>query len=131
MNFIKIIRPLVGLFTVVCIAFVASKSALATKNITANVVLVANALFFLLYSFTVGLHSNATNHKNPNVAIRTSMITSFLKLFVLIIAVVIYKYTIVGKIEWITVLICMVLYLIYSFVEIRIVSKLKKQHGNS
>jgi hypothetical protein len=131
MNFIKIIQPLIGLFTFISIAFLTAKSSLATKSIDANVVLIANALFFLLYSFTVGLHSNATNHKNPNVAIRTSMITSFLKLFVLIGAVAVYKYSITGKISWITVIISMVLYLIYSFVEIRIVSKLKKQHGNS
>ncbi len=131
MNLIKNIRSLISLFTFVCIFFIAAKNALATKNIDANVVLVANLVFFLLYSFTVGMHLNATNNKNPNVAIRTSMITSFLKLFVLIGAVAVYKFVSNKNISWGAVIFSMVLYVLYSFVEIKIVSKLKKQNGNS
>lgn len=130
MNFIKNIRPLLGIFIVVCIAGVAAKTQLEAHKINANVVLTANLLLCVVCSFSVYMHHKALQHSNPNVPLRTAMLSTILKLFVLALAVGIYLLTAKANKSVYAVFASMLLYIIYSFTEVRITTKLKS-NGNS
>lgn len=131
MYLIKLLRPILIVFNVINILLLAFNLLLKNSAIDFKVIAIANVVFFLLYCFTIGLHSNATNHKNPQVVVRVSMMTMLFKMLVIIGAVVVYKYAGVTKINWEAVAISAVLYIVYSYLEIRIVSSLKKTNGHS
>lgn len=125
MNFVKKIQPLLGIFTFVAIALVFAKSKLEANKINTTVVMVANVLLLTISCFSVYLHSKAMQHKNPNVPLRTAMLSTIMKLFVLAVTVGIYLLTAKANKSVYAVFSSMLLYIIYSFTEVRINTKLK------
>jgi len=98
-------------------------------NIDVNVVVVANALLFILAIVSMYLHVKSAHNPNPRVFVRNIMLMSFLKFFILGIAAVAYILWEKAGRNISAIIVGMILYVVYAAVEVRAAYQLNK-NGN-
>jgi hypothetical protein len=127
----KIIVPLFTFFIIVCGFCSLFKSWLTSKNIDPVVLGFGNILLFILSLAVFSIQKRALKNTNPQVFVRAVMLGTFIKLMVIAIAVAIYLvasgenrsvYAVIGS---------MVLYVVYTIIDVRIASKLNRKNGSS
>ncbi len=92
-----------------------------------TVVLVANLLLFIITFISYMVHMKAVNSNNPYAFVRGVMMMMVVKLIVLGAAVVIYLYAFKETKNIPAILVGLLLYIIYSVVDVRAATKLSKQ----
>ena len=91
-----------------------------------TVVLVANLLLFILTFISYLVHIKAVNNNNPYAFVRGVMMMMVVKLFVLGAAVVAYLYLFKETKNIPALLVGLLLYIIYSVIDVRAATKLSK-----
>jgi uncharacterized membrane protein len=130
-SFSKTIMPLFFVFVIVnCIAILL-KQYLEKIQINADVVIIANCILFFVSSVSIALHKKASEKDNPNAIVRSMMLASLIKLMVVAFSVVIYVYIAGAKRNTYGVFCGMGLYIVYTFLEVKIASKLKNGNGKN
>ncbi|MEP6514491.1 MAG: hypothetical protein ABJA79_11520 [Parafilimonas sp.] len=127
----QFLKPIIILFIVISSACLFLKKWLHEKNIDAEVVMAANALFFILAIVNGIMRIRALKNPNPNVYIRASAAIAFIKLMVSAIAVAIYLFTAGESKSVYAVIVGMVLYLFYMIVETNGAIKMTKRKNGS
>ncbi len=123
----KVLLPLVLTFSLFTLALLIAKLFFKDSSIDLVVILVANALFFLMSIFVFSIQRKAMQHSNPNVFIRSVMAGMMIKMFAVIVAVITYV-LLSGKIfNKPAIFISLLLYLVYLSVEVAAVMKLNKR----
>lgn len=128
----KLFLPLILLLVIVNGLSITFKSALQANNIDNAVVIVANTLLFIICAASLKLQMQSMNNTNTHAMVRGVMGSVVIKLFVLGTAAFIYLY-VAGEAKSVNALfISMALYLIYTWVEVRISLRLNpsKNGGN-
>ena len=126
----KIILPLIVLFVIFTGALTAAKTLLAKWGIDYSILLIANALFFLISLIAFYMQQKALNNSNPNVFVRSVMGGMLIKMFVCITAVIVYRLVAGNSVSKVSVFAAMFLYLLYLAVEVAVITKLNK-HKNA
>jgi len=129
---IKLFLPFIFLLVFVNGFSVIFKSALLSHKIDNAVVIVANFLLFIICVVSIKMQLRSIDNTNPHVMVRVVMSSVVIKLFVLGTAAFIYLY-ISGEAKSVNALfISMALYLIYTWLEVKISLKLNpsKNGGN-
>ena len=101
------------------------------ESINFNLVLTSNCLLFCLSTLILRIQQKGLNNKNPNAFIQSIMLGMLLKMFVCVIAVLIYVLMYKSGINKNGLLLSMFLYLIYLAVEVSAISKINKQRKNA
>jgi hypothetical protein len=123
------IAPMLVFFLLVnsfCFLF---KNWLDTKAIDHMVVIVSNCILFVLSILIFLMHKRSAGNKNPYVFVRNVMAGTFLKLVVIATAVTIYLITSRENKSIYGIVAGIVLYFVYTFIEVKGVSRLNKEHG--
>jgi hypothetical protein len=123
----KIILPLIIIFVVFSGAITACKNLLMKWGIDADVLIIANVLFFLISLLVFFMQRKALSNTNPNVFVRSVMGGMLLKMSVCIICVIVYRLVAGNNVSKISVFAAMFLYLLYLAVEVAVITKLVKQ----
>ncbi len=124
-------KPLVWLFLSVTIACVVAKFLGAEElKIDTRVIFTANLLLFLIASLAVILQLIAMKNANPHAMVRGVMASMLMKLLLLGIATFIYLYMAGVNRSSNAIYISMALYLIYTWMEVKIAMKLKSPTKN-
>lgn len=126
----KKIAPLFIVFIVANGIAIFFQKKMQLLNINADVVIGANCLLFFVSSLSIALHKKAIASNNPNAIVRTMMAASLLKLMIAAFAVVIYIVIAKEKRNAYGVFCGMGLYVIYTILEVKIASKMRKENGN-
>ena len=126
----KIILPLIVLFVIFTGALTAAKTLLAKWGIDYSILIIANALFFLISLIAFYMQQKALNNSNPNVFVRSVMGGMLIKMFVCITAVIVYRLVAGNSVSKVSVFAAMFLYLLYLAVEVAVITKLNK-HKNA
>ncbi len=131
-KFGKNLMPLLALFTIVNLVFFVWADYLDSIKVNHSVVIFGNALLFLLAMISLQLHMSASKKENPNVLVRSIMMSTFLKMILIAVSVLIYvKMAKETKSKW-AIFVTMFIYLIYMAIELKIALKLnKKQSSNA
>ncbi len=130
-SFAKKIMPLFLVFILVnCLALIFNIQ-LQKININADVVIGANCILFLISTLSIAMHKNACDKKNPNAIVRTMMAASLLKLMIAAFSIVIYVLIAKEKRNSYGVFCGLGLYIIYTFIEVRIAGKMRNDNGKS
>jgi hypothetical protein len=118
----ELTRPLLILFVIVNGLAIAFQKKLAAKNVSLDVVLAANLLLFAVSGANIWFQLKSLRKPNPNSAavIRGLMAGTFLKLFVLAAAVMIYLVAAGEGRSINAVFFAMALYILYTWIEVRI-----------
>ena len=111
--------------------FSIGKNWLQQRNIDADVVIVGNTLLFLITLGSFLLAKRGLSNSNPHAFIRSVYMSVMLKLFACIIAAGVYISIYKSNLNKPALFICMGLYLVYTFLEIAILTKMLKQNKNA
>jgi hypothetical protein len=119
--------PVVILFAIINALLISFNKKLETRGMDGDVVIVGNALLFLitLLSFVVGV--KGIKDPNPHAFVRSVMGGMMIKLFACIIAAFIYIYMAGNNINKAALFACMGLYLLYTFLEVSLLMKLMRK----
>lgn len=101
------------------------------QSINFNLVYTSNCLLFCLSILILSIQQKGLNNKNPNAFIQSIMLGMLLKMFVCMIAVLIYVLISKSGINKNGLLLSMFLYLIYLAVEVSAITKINKQRKNA
>jgi hypothetical protein len=115
--------PLFFLFVVVNSIVLWYQRDLDARKIDAVVVFASNCLLFILSILSLAMHTRTVDKKNPNAAIRGVLAVTLLKLMVLGAAALAYLFFAGPGRSVNAVFAGMFLYVIYTFLEVRIASK--------
>lgn len=117
--------PLFFLFIIVNSIVLWYDRELEVWKIDAMVVFASNCLLFLLSVLSLAMHTRPTDKKNANVAIRGVLAATLLKMIVLVSATMAYLFFAGAKRSVNSIFVGMVLYAIYTFIEVSIASNSK------
>ena len=125
--------PLVIVFILISLMSLAFVSFLKSLKIDGMLVFGANCLLFLISIYNLAQHFKALENTNPFAMVRGVMGTTVLKLFVLGGAAFIYLYNAGENKNVNGLFIAMGLYIIYTWLDVRIVLKAKpgKKDGSN
>ena len=123
----KVLFPLIFTFSLFTLVLLIAKLFFNTGNIDLTVILVANALFFLISLLVFRMQLKAMQHSNPNVFIRSVMAGMMIKMFIVIVAVIAYVLLSGKFFNKPAIFISLLLYLVYLAVEVAAVMKLNKR----
>lgn len=130
-KFGKLLLPIFALFNIVNIAFLIWGARFDNMNIDHVVVIFGNTLLFLLASISLWLHLVASKKENPNVLVRSVMLSTLIKMIVIGITVLIYVKTVKeNRSNW-AVIFSMCLYLMYMFLEVKVALGLNKKSAKN
>jgi len=127
----KNIAPLFILFMIVTGFCTVAKTWLTAKNIDPIVLGFGNIILFILSLAVFSIQKKAMQNPNPQVFVRSIMLGTFIKLMVIAIAVLIYLVAAGENRSIYAVIACMVLYIIYTVIDVRIASNLNRKNGSS
>jgi hypothetical protein len=126
--FDKQMMPLWTVFLLVSGLLVIFWNKLPAKQINPWVVLIGNALLFGIALLNIAYHRASLQKKNPQAVLRSVMGATMVKLFVLAALVIIYLVSAGSARSIYGVIACMGLYIIYSWLETKILLQLKSPH---
>ncbi len=95
-------------------------------NINPDVVIGANCILFIVSCISIALHKKAIENKNPNAVVRSVFLVTLIKLVVIAISVIVYLFLAGSNKNSYGIFCGMILYLIYTIIEVRITLKMKK-----
>lgn len=127
---VKSFLPIVLIFIVLNGFFISGKNMLARWGVDQDVVIIGNLLLFIISVVSFLLGVRGLKNPNPHAFVRSVYTSMMLKLFICIIAAFIYISMYRDTINKPALFTCMGLYLLYTFVEVSILTKLLKGKTN-
>lgn len=130
-SFPKKMLPLFFAFVLINSLVLFYQKELDQNKIDPFVVFAANGLLFILSVLSLAMHIKPVDKKNPNAAVRGVLAATLLKLMVLGISAMVYLFA-AGENRSIKAIFAgMILYVIYTFIEVRIASSKPNQNNNA
>lgn len=130
-NKFKAFMPVLLVFIALNAFFISGKNMLQRWNVDQDVVIIGNLLLLLITLVSFLLAKRGLNNSNPYAFVRSVYGSVMLKLFVCIIAALVYIAIYKSSLNKPALFICMGLYLVYTFLEVAILMKLLKQKKNA
>ena len=122
--------PVLAVFLLVSVCILSATSLLRRWNADGGVLLGGNGLLFALTAVSYFLHLRSLNHPNPHFFVRMVYSSLLIKMLVCLIAVGVYAWfaTTVNKAG---ILGSFILYVVYTFLEVRLLIKFLKKSPNN
>ncbi len=128
MKILKLISPVIILFGLLTVIIAVAREWAAGLGLDPDLLLVGNIFLCVLSLLSFLLLYRSVKTPSPQSFIRNFYISFLVKFILVASASLIYALS-AEKINRLSVIICMVLYLIYTFIELRIILKESKQHN--
>jgi hypothetical protein len=119
-KFGPVTRPLLLLFVIVNALLLVFRNRLAAKGVDADVPIIGNLILFGVALLNVYFQIRNLQNPNPQAVIRGVMAGTFVKLFVLAAAVMIYLLAAGATRNVNGVFVSMGLYILYTWIEVKI-----------
>jgi len=127
----KPFMPVVLLFLILNALFIAGRTMLERWNADQNVLIIGNALLFIITLVSFLLAQRGLRNTNTHAFIRAIIGGIMIKLFVFVIAAFVYISIFKKEINKPALFTCMGLYLVYTFFEVSVLTKQLKQKANA
>jgi ACR3 family arsenite efflux pump ArsB len=124
------IVPLILLFMIFSGFFVGAKSMLTKQNEDQDVLIIGNILLFITTLVSYFMLYRGLQSANTQAFIRMIYTSFIVKFFIVIAAVFLYAVT-AKELNKAGIIICMFIYLIYTFMEVSALTKLLKRKKNA
>ena len=118
---------IVYLFLASSVLFFTLKTFQGGTSVNYNVLLYGNLLLFIVSSISARMSSSAVQHKNVQVFLRLVYGSFIMKFFVLAIAAFVYISIFKSGVNKPALFGCFGLYIVYTFIEVRLVLKQSKK----
>ena len=123
--------PILLFFILLNAFFISGKSILQKWNMDQDIVIIGNAILFIITLISFLLALRGLNNSNPHAFVRSVYMSVMLKLFVCMIAAFIYISMYKANLNKPALFTCMGLYLVYTFMEVGVLMKMLKQKKNA
>src|SRR5690349_15643249 len=127
----KGLMPVIILFVVLNAFFIAAKNMLENWGVNQEVLIIGNAILFLITLISFSLAQRGLNSPNTHAFVRAVYGSVMIKLFLCLIAAFIYISTNKGNLNKPALFTCMGLYLVYTFMEVSALMKLLRGKKNA
>jgi hypothetical protein len=121
--------PILLSFVLVSVIVLVAQAPLTESKTDYRVLLVGNGLLFLVTAVSYYLYSKGLRNNNIQIFLRVMYGSLLVKFFVCLVAVLIYGYVAQQAVNRNGVLGCFVLYMLYTFLEVRILLRLSKKNA--
>jgi hypothetical protein len=125
--YLKKTVPLFIVFILFTMLVFLSQPVLVKYGLDKNILLIANTLFLILGIVTFRIQQKAMQNSNPNVFIRSVMSVLMIKMFVCVIAVLVYVLSYRNSYSRTSIFAGVFLYFIYLMIEVNVLLKLNNQ----
>jgi len=122
--------PVVLLFVILNALAISLRSRLMAWNIDQDVLIAGNLFLFAITFFSFLIAKKGLQDKNPNKFMRSVYGSIMFKMFLSIIAAFIYIAIYKKELNKAALLICMGLYLVYTFLEVSILTRILRSKPN-
>ena len=128
---LKYFRPAILIFILLTALFISGKNLLIKKGFDQDVLIIGNLFLFVITAVSFLLMSNGLKTKNTPAFLRGVYGGIMLKLFSIIIVSFIYIMTYKKNVNKSALFLCMGLYIVYTFVEVKALMKLSSSQKNA
>ena len=115
---IKKFIPVIGLFLLVNLILFLFGNSLKESGFNVGFLLAANAILFIITFLGFYVQTKGVRSTNVNAFIRGVYSSLLIKMFIIVIAIVIYILVMGGKTDKLSILTAMGIYIIYTAVEV-------------
>ncbi len=122
--------PVVLLFVVINALAIAGRSRLMAWNINQDVLIAGNLFLFAVTFISFLIAERGLQHKNPHAFTRSVYGSILFKLFICMIAAFIYIAVYKKNLNKAGLFICMGLYLVYTFLEVSVLTRMLRRKPN-
>lgn len=124
------LSPIILLFVILNALFIAFRKRWEVWGVDQEVLLVGNVFLFIITLVSYLISKKGLQHQNPHVFTRSVMGSIMVKMFLSIIAAFIYISIYKKQINKPALFICMGLYLVYTFLEVSVLTRMLRQKPN-
>lgn len=119
--------PIIILFIIVNAFLIAARTSIESRGFDQPMLIYANILLLAATFFSYLIASRGLADPNPNAFVRSVTGSMMAKMLLVIIVIVIYVFSIEGEINKPSLFAGMALYLVYTFLEVGILTKQVKR----
>lgn len=123
--------PVTVLFLLLTAIFVLGKNLFEKWGFSTMVLISGNLLLYTVTAFSFAISYKGLNATNPHAFIRSIYGSVMIKFFVFAIAAFIYIQSVKAAVNKPALFTCLGLYLVYTFMEVSILTKLLKSKKNA
>ena len=123
--------PIIVFFIIVNAFLIAAGSSLASRGFDQSMLIYANLLLLAATFFSYLIARRGLADHNPNAFVRSITGSMMAKMMLVVIAIVIYVFSIDGEINKPSLFAAMALYLVYTFIEVGILTKQVKRKDHA
>jgi uncharacterized membrane protein YvlD (DUF360 family) len=123
-EWLKNFRPTIIIFIILSAFFISGKAFLEKKGFNQDVLLVGNLFLFAVTALSFWMMANGMKTKNTSAFLRGVYGGIMLKLFSCLIAAFVYIMTMKKEVNKPGLFLCMGLYIVYTFIEVKALMKL-------
>jgi hypothetical protein len=125
------LRPALILFIILTALFISAKSFFGRYNIDQDVLIAGNMLLAIVTVLSYLMLLRGIRSTNPHSFVRAMYLSFIVKFFIIVAAAGIYVVIAGSEVNKAALIICMFLYLVYTFIEVSVLTKLMKQKKNA
>ena len=122
--------PIALLFVILNGLFIGLRASLLNWNIDQDVLVIGNLFLFIITFFSFLIAKKGLQHQNTHVFMRSVMGSIMIKMFLAIIAAFIYIAIYKKGLNKPALFICMGLYLVYTFLEVSVLTRILRRKPN-
>src|SRR5690606_11286144 len=115
--------PIVILFIIINAFLIAARSSLESRGFDQAMLIYANILLLAATFFSYLIARKGLLDPNPNAFVRSVTASMITKMILVVAAILIYIFSIDGEINKPSLFTAMLLYLVYTFIEVSILTK--------
>jgi hypothetical protein len=130
-NFFRVFLPILLLFIISNGFFLTARNPAAKWNIDIDIVIIGNLVLFLATGISFFLYFKALHNNNVQAFLRMIYGGMFIKMILCLFTAFIYIMIAGKSVNKGSIIVCLFLYLLYSFVEIVLLLKQSKQRKNA
>ena len=130
-SFIRVFLPILLIFIISNGFFLTAGALAARRNIDIDIVIAGNVALFIATGLSFFLYFKALRNNNVQAFLRMVYGGMFLKMMICLFTAFIYIMVVGKAVNKGAIIICLFLYLVYSFVEIVLLLKESKQRRNA
>ena len=123
--------PIAFLFVILSGFFVSGRSLLEKWGMDQTVLIIGNLILFAATSLSFWLGCRGLKTNNPQAIVRAVYGSFIVKFFMIAVAAFIYIMLAKKNVNKPALIVCMCLYIIYTFLEVRILLKLQREKKNA
>ena len=126
----KLFYPIALLFILLNALIFTARPWLLKGGFDQEVLLVGNLVLLGVTLATLYFHARGAVNKNPQAFLRSVYASLLMKMFGIVAAVLLYALAAGNNLNKPSLFVCMALYFVYTFVEVRLVMRLLKQKNH-